>query len=79
MTGTVYRPEDLRKLLVSPHATLPGHYLFEGFVSAEEEAELVQMIDAVQPAWNNSNFNGPHRQGDPGIPTAVCPLCPECC
>ena len=60
-TRLMCRPMDFRKLLVTPHASLRGHYLYERFVTPAEEAELVQMVETTAPAWHTSTFNGRHR------------------
>ena len=40
-----------------------GEYLFPDFVSPEEEAQLIHMLDHEEPAWRDSSFNGKYRWG----------------
>ncbi|KAK9799745.1 hypothetical protein WJX73_008559 [Symbiochloris irregularis] len=51
----------LDRLPGTAHLTLPGHFLFEEFITEPEEAQVVDLVDRLPPAWHNSNFNGPHR------------------
>ena len=39
---------------------LPGQFLFENFISEEEEKQLIEYIDTCDPPWHLSTFNGPH-------------------
>ena len=43
------------------HASLPGQFLFQDFISKAEEAELLDLVDNHPPHWKNSTFNGTHR------------------
>ena len=38
-----------------------GEYLFPDFVSPDEEAQLIHMLDHEEPAWRDSSFNGKYR------------------
>lgn len=38
-----------------------GEYLFPDFVSLDEEAQLIHMLDHEEPAWRDSSFNGKYR------------------
>lgn len=49
-----------RHILV-PHTALPGEYVICNFVTAAEELALINFVDAAQPDWRDSNFNGRHR------------------
>jgi hypothetical protein len=42
---------------------LAGQFLFPRFVSEAEEADILRFLDACEPAWKLSRFNGPHRRG----------------
>ena len=44
-----------------PHTALPGEYVICNFVTAAEELALIKFVDAAQPDWRDSNFNGRHR------------------
>lgn len=44
-----------------PHADLIGEYRIPDFVTAEEESDIVCMLDATAPKWKDSTFNGKHR------------------
>ena len=48
-------------LMQSAAQKLPGHHLFDKFISDDEEQELIDFIETCEPPWNQSTFNGPHR------------------
>ncbi|GAX85272.1 hypothetical protein CEUSTIGMA_g12691.t1 [Chlamydomonas eustigma] len=45
----------------SPHRDLPGQWLFEGFVTAEEEGQLLKILDTHPPDWREKSVNGRQR------------------
>ena len=49
------------QLFPIPHADLTGEYRIPDFVTAQEESELVRMLDKSAPPWKDSTFNGRHR------------------
>lgn len=49
------------ELSLIPHADLIGEYRIPDFVTAEEESDIVCMLDATAPKWKDSIFNGKHR------------------
>lgn len=46
-----------------PHAALPGEYCVPDFVTKQEELDLLHMLDACSPLWQDKTFNGKHRCG----------------
>ncbi len=44
-----------------PHAALPGEYRVPEFVTEQEELDLLHMLDACSPLWQDKTFNGKHR------------------
>ena len=59
------------QLFLTPHADLKGEYRIPDFVTAQEELDLVRMLDAVAPQWKDSTFNGKHRYLQVKAPTCV--------
>lgn len=44
------------------HPVLHGQYMFEEFLSEEEQEQLLQVVDRSLPAWTEQSFNGRYRQ-----------------
>ena len=42
---------------------LPGQFLYEGFISQEEEDQILNMLDTQPPEWREKTFNGKQRWG----------------
>lgn len=57
-------------LVAIPHASLPGLWLIENFLSEPEEDALLRYLDgdAAQP-WQRTAFNGTHRAKQWGVRT----------
>ena len=72
-------PESQYQLI--PHAALPGEYRVPDFVTEQEELDLLHMLDACLPLWQDKTFNGKHRcrcDADcvlSGIPHLACRFC----
>ncbi|MEW5304701.1 MAG: hypothetical protein WDW38_009743 [Sanguina aurantia] len=43
------------------HPLLHGQYMFEEFLSEEEQEQLLQVVDRSWPAWTEQSFNGRYR------------------
>lgn len=54
-------PPPIAQLVPEPHAALPGEYRITDFVTKQEELDLIHMLDAAPPLWQDSTFNGKHR------------------
>eukprot|EP00934_Nitzschia_sp_Nitz4_P000598 Nitzschia sp. Nitz4//scaffold231_size31564//1269//2387//NITZ4_007936-RA/size31564-processed-gene-0.44-mRNA-1//-1//CDS//3329543281//598//frame0 len=53
---------------------MPGLYQFENFITQEEEQELLDMLDDVdpnQPTWELSRFNGQHNGKRWGVKSSL--------
>lgn len=50
-----------QELPLIPHADLIGEYRIPDFVTAEEESDIVRMLDVTEPKWKDITFNGKHR------------------
>lgn len=61
-------PPPIAQLVPEPHAALPGEYRITDFVTKQEELDLIHMLDAAPPLWQDSTFNGKHRYRS----TALC-------
>lgn len=72
-------PPATDRLRALAHPELPGQWLVPDFISAAEEAALLEMVDRDAPPWRDSNFNGCHRcveQRSTACPvTHVCMAC----
>lgn len=49
-----------------PHAELIGEFRIPDFVTAQEQTDIVRMLDAAEPQWKDSTFNGKHRYHQAG-------------
>ena len=54
-----------KHLFLVPHAELVGEYRIPDFVTAQEEVDIVRMLDTTPPPWKDSSFNGKHRYHHP--------------
>ncbi len=75
------RPSPDSQYQLVPHAALPGEYRVPDFVTKQEELDLLHMLDACSPQWQDKTFNGKHRCGCDadcilsGIPHLACCFC----
>ena len=61
---------EMSSLEAIPHASLPGLWLIENFLSETEETELLHFLDHDREnPWHFSSFNGAHRGKKWGIRT----------
>lgn len=61
--GAKRRKSDDATVTAVPHAELGGQFIVEDFLSVEEEAEILVLLDAADadPPWAACRFNGQHR------------------
>lgn len=57
------QPSSDSQYQLVPHAALPGEYRVPDFVTEKEELDLLRMLDACSPLWQDKTFNGKHRCG----------------
>jgi len=57
------QPSPHSQYQLLPHAALPGEYRVPDFVTEQEELDLLHMLDACSPPWQDKTFNGKHRCG----------------
>jgi len=68
--STEYSSELTASLEAVPHASLPGLWLIENFITETEESELLRYLDHDREnPWHFSSFNGTHRGKKWGIRT----------
>ena len=55
-------PEESSNLWLEPdEEPIPGLFVYYNFISENEEMEIMEEMEKVQPPWRESSFNGKHR------------------
>jgi alkylated DNA repair dioxygenase AlkB len=66
-------PTQASELVTQDVPSLPGLFLIEDFISKEEEAAIIQELDADPTPWQHSNFNGQCNSKRFGVRTQLAP------